>query len=415
MKLGQILSEGPHDPHRQKAIFMIGTPGSGKTTIARRLISGTGLKMLSSDTVYEWLTMRDDNPIVGKGYDDELYQHSEKLVQRQLELWRENKLGLLIDATGRTADRLLELKSYLEKILGYETMAVFVKTDLNTALDRNDMRQRRVDPEWIRNTHTIIGRNAKKIQAVFGRNFVQVDNPDGASIDDIAPYKEVFAFLNRTPMTESIVDDEYGVRLREVVEIIRRRAQPWMSGYGFRHLQKPFFRGLATSSIDAVHVGKLGFIEEVRTKRKPLHSPQLLHEFFNEVIAEAGGKANRDNSIFIAADENVIKTYGRPYVIIPLGEYHYTWADGWTDWYARAENTIQDTPSKFLEDHLAEGSPEVDQLRSDLLRGIRIDYGLPTAHQQGAEVMVSCKEALYLDRQVWADIVQYYRDQLQSL
>lgn len=412
MKLNKALVEGPHDPHRRKAIFMLGTPGSGKTTVARKLIGGSGLKMLSSDTAYEWLTMRGDDPIVGKGYDDDLYKHSGRLVQKQMKLWSESRLGLLIDATGRSVDRLLTLKSYLENVLGYETMAVYVTTDLATALNRNEERPRKVDSQWIRNVHRVVDQNVRRFREAFGRNFITVDNPEGANIDDIVPYKEVYAFLNRAPMTESIVNDEYGIRLREVVEIIRRRAQPWMYGWGFRNLDKPFYRGLLTPSDDAVRIGNLGFVATVRDDRTPLHSPKVVHDFFNEIISEAGGTANRSNSLFITSLLRDTKIYGKPHVIIPLGEYRYTWANYWMDWYSKVENVLYSSSSMVA--HIEQDSPKVRKLREELLKDIRIDTGLQEAYQQGSEVMVACKEALYLEEKVWADIAQYYPDGLQK-
>ena len=36
MRINEIL-EGPHDPYQYKAIFFAGSPGAGKTYVARKL------------------------------------------------------------------------------------------------------------------------------------------------------------------------------------------------------------------------------------------------------------------------------------------------------------------------------------------------------------------------------------------
>ena len=47
MRINEI-TEGPYDPFRHKAIFFAGSPGSGKTYIARKLAGAfQGLKPVS--------------------------------------------------------------------------------------------------------------------------------------------------------------------------------------------------------------------------------------------------------------------------------------------------------------------------------------------------------------------------------
>ncbi len=55
MRINEI-TEGPYDPFRHKAIFFAGSPGSGKTYIARKLAGAfQGLKQVNMDSVFKHL------------------------------------------------------------------------------------------------------------------------------------------------------------------------------------------------------------------------------------------------------------------------------------------------------------------------------------------------------------------------
>ena len=55
MRINEII-EGPHDPYQYKAIFFAGSPGAGKTYVARKL-AGTfqGLKQVNMDIWFKRL------------------------------------------------------------------------------------------------------------------------------------------------------------------------------------------------------------------------------------------------------------------------------------------------------------------------------------------------------------------------
>ena len=55
MKYYQELQEGLYDPNIFKAFFLAGGPGSGKSYVVRRTTGGTGLKIVNSDTAFEFL------------------------------------------------------------------------------------------------------------------------------------------------------------------------------------------------------------------------------------------------------------------------------------------------------------------------------------------------------------------------
>lgn len=411
MRLQELIVEGRHDPHIFKAIFMMGVPGSGKTAIAKRLIAGTGLKMVNSDSVYEWLTMKSDTPILTKGYEDELYRHSNRLVRKQMDNYIDGRLGLLIDSTGKKIERTIELKQRLES-LGYETMAVFVNADILTSLDRNDMRKRRVDPSWIRAIHGKIQNNLGMLQKLFGGDLIIVDNSEGASLAAVVPHQQVQTFLrkpSRRPpakkwLGENVrLQSDYGEQLRELSDIITEQCQPWIQEIGGMEnfYDLPFYRGIKNAVSGAWEV------RPVRQDRRPSDSPKALHEFFNRIIAQSGKVANRSNSLFAYGEPNRTLPYGATHVVIPLGDFHYTWSTEMQDWYGNALDYV--TYSDIMNHRLSDASLSAQKYTKALTNSIRGDDGsLLEARQSGHEVMIYSSHAILIDHHAWADLVEHH-------
>ena len=176
----QILSEGLYDPNIFKAFFLAGGPGSGKSFVARNVFTGTGLKVVNSDIVFEnslkkvglSLSMPDEEEY----FRDILRTKAKATVESQLDLYVKGRLGLVIDATGRDYN-IIHSQYGLLKQLGYDCYMVFVNTSLNVALERNAKRER-VVPEYItKKSWEGVQNNIGKFQNLFGlTNFVVVDN-----------------------------------------------------------------------------------------------------------------------------------------------------------------------------------------------------------------------------------------------
>ena len=143
MRINEIL-EGPHDPYQYKAIFFAGSPGSGKTYIARKLAGAfQGLKQVNMDSVFKHLMTQKKlswkMPPEEEPEREKQRQRSKELVAKQQQQYAEGGLGLLIDSTGRIYGTVEKIKNELEN-QGYQTTMIFVNTDLETALRRNKQR-----------------------------------------------------------------------------------------------------------------------------------------------------------------------------------------------------------------------------------------------------------------------------------
>ena len=170
MRINEI-TEGPYDPFRHKAIFFAGSPGSGKTYIARKLAGAfQGLKQVNMDSVFKHLMTQKKlswkMPPEEEPEREKQRQRSKELVAKQQQQYAEGGLGLLIDSTGRIYGTVEKIKNELEN-QGYQTTMIFVNTDLETALRRNKQRERTLPDELIHKNYKVIEQNIGRFQRLF--------------------------------------------------------------------------------------------------------------------------------------------------------------------------------------------------------------------------------------------------------
>ena len=189
------LKEGPHDKHIFKAIFMAGGPGSGKSFVAKKMLRGFGLKLINSDTIYEYLMKKQDmdhtdpNTIyspAGQATRD----YAKDLIRTQRTNYLDGKLGLVIDGTGRDAEKQHRLKKMVED-QGYETKMLFINTSLDVAQERNIKRgkagERQLPRKEVTTMWNAVQNNMMKFQQLFGAsNFHILDNSGGLEDPDRA-------------------------------------------------------------------------------------------------------------------------------------------------------------------------------------------------------------------------------------
>ena len=170
MRANEFL-EGPHDPYQYKAIFFAGSPGSGKTYVARKLAGVFGgLKQVNMDIIFKHLMTKKNlswkMPPEEEPEREKQRQRSKELVAKQQQSLSDSGLGLLIDSTGRIYETVEKIKNSLED-KGYETTMVFVNTDLQTALRRNKQRERQLPDDLIHKNFEVIEQNLGRFQRLF--------------------------------------------------------------------------------------------------------------------------------------------------------------------------------------------------------------------------------------------------------
>ena len=184
-----ILKEGVYDQGVFKAVFLMGGPGSGKSTIVKRLaLPALGLKMVNSDRHFEnglkkaglGLDLRTLDPA---DYDP-IRKKAKTLVGKELDMYIQGRLGLIFDTTSANLQKIKTYKKHLDN-LGYEYKIIFVNTNLENAQKRNELRARKLAPEIVKSDWESVQKNMKTLQSLFKRDFIEVTNND-----DVASFEQ---------------------------------------------------------------------------------------------------------------------------------------------------------------------------------------------------------------------------------
>jgi dephospho-CoA kinase len=204
----QPLEEGPNDPHIFKAVFMAGGPGSGKSYVASKLFKGTGLRMINSDEIYEYMMGKENLPLdpdtIFSPRGQEIRDKAKQITNRKQSSHLDGRLGLIIDGTGKDVAKIDKANEILRE-LGYDTIMLFVNTSLEIAQDRNLQRPRSLDPKQVDKMWNAVQQNIMAFQQVFGSaNFYVVDNSGGLEDPDRAKNfnqveKNIRKFLSSPP------------------------------------------------------------------------------------------------------------------------------------------------------------------------------------------------------------------------
>jgi predicted kinase len=193
----EFVSEGVYDPGILKAFFMAGGPGSGKSYVATELFDfpkgkvgsvsyATGLKLVNNDNAFE-KGLKDAGYNAGDladlAKDPEKWaevmvirDRAKKLTRGLQDNYLKSRLGQVIDGTGKDFDKISKTRDIYQN-LGYDTYMVFVNTSLEVALERNQMRERKLEDKMVEKMWKEVQNNLGHFQKLFGSDkMLIVDN-----------------------------------------------------------------------------------------------------------------------------------------------------------------------------------------------------------------------------------------------
>ena len=211
-KFQQYITEGVYDPAIFKAFFLAGGPGSGKSWVSARALSGMGLKVINSDNAFTRLLGKEQMSLKFADHTpaeiekrDKIRDRSKQVAGMQLAKALEGRLGLIIDSTARNVEKI-QMDAKRMRRLGYDIHMVFVNTSLEVALKRNQARVRKVPDAIVIANHKQVQNNIGKLQNLFGTsNFVIVDNNKVA--EDVNPtvHKAIRKMISKKPTSYQAV------------------------------------------------------------------------------------------------------------------------------------------------------------------------------------------------------------------
>ena len=196
ISLMQLLKEVQGKP---VAILLAGAPGAGKGSVLADL-DLSGLKTLNLDDTIAALSKTDGFTLNQKAADAEdrskfmkaMAQATKKLKGEQIPQTIANKESFILDGTSASKNQTIKLVNELKEA-GYEVMMLYVYTDLETSLKRNQERfeksggeDRSLLPGSVLSAWKGVTQNFEDYQDLFGSNFVSVANTgDSETMKDI--------------------------------------------------------------------------------------------------------------------------------------------------------------------------------------------------------------------------------------
>ena len=196
ISLMQLLKEVQGRP---VAILLAGAPGAGKGSVLADL-DLSGLKTLNLDDTIAALSKTDGFTLNQKAADAEdrskfmkaMAAATKKLKGEQIPQAIANKESFILDGTSASKNQTIKLVNELKEA-GYEVMMLYVYTDLETSLKRNQERfeksggeDRSLLPGSVLSAWKGVTQNFEDYQNLFGDNFVSVANTgDSETMKDI--------------------------------------------------------------------------------------------------------------------------------------------------------------------------------------------------------------------------------------
>lgn len=206
IKFKTFMYEGVDDPAIFKAVFLAGGPGSGKSFIVGKTgLPALGMKVVNSDDAFENAMKK-----AGKAMTpDEIFSdegqairgRAKSLTAKKQAMYIKGRLGLVIDGTGKDFNKIVKQRKTLQE-LGYDTAMIFVNTDLDTAIERDKMRDRSLGAKEVTSYWKAVQKNIGAFQTMFGKQkMLVVDNSTGKDFkkETLRAYRDVKKFLDKEP------------------------------------------------------------------------------------------------------------------------------------------------------------------------------------------------------------------------
>ena len=180
-----LVLDSINDKGRLKAIFIAGIPGAGKSYTVKTLSGSIQPAVVNIDRATEWITHTSGIESSSENWETHFKDRTERMTKNALYHQINGIRPLFIDGTTSNPDSIFRRAKIL-KSLGYDVGMIFVRTDLDVALNRAKKRAgkigRHVDEQFIRAVHSASEENISKFSSyfeffkIYENNIDQMDN-----------------------------------------------------------------------------------------------------------------------------------------------------------------------------------------------------------------------------------------------
>ncbi len=219
--LNEQLNESINDKGILKAVFFIGLPGAGKTSMIKDLHDGAiPLMILNSD---KWTKWYDDN--YGRKEWRDIGRIVKKRTTSNVVSHVNGLLPIYVDTTVAKPRQFAARVKFLEEF-GYDTKLFHVDVKLETALKRNKERAEKgeqylVDPQHIIKTYSVLNKDLSSFKSIVP-DYKRVMNNDFEFTKEIG--MKLFNEMNR--FFKSPVKNPVG---KELLDFMRKMGYKYYS------------------------------------------------------------------------------------------------------------------------------------------------------------------------------------------
>ena len=177
-----LIQEGVYDPGIFKAVFLMGGPGSGKSTVVKQLsLTALGLKTVNTDKAFETGLKKAGQTLdltqVPGSIRDPIRKGAKRRTGKAMDMYLNGRLGLVFDTTSADSSKV---KSYMRRLelLGYESKMIYVSASLDNALKRNAKRARVLPDEVVKSDWERSQKNLNTMKKIFKKDLYTITNDD---------------------------------------------------------------------------------------------------------------------------------------------------------------------------------------------------------------------------------------------
>ena len=199
------LMEGVNDPAIFKAVFLAGGPGSGKSfVVGKTALKALGFRLINSDDAFEKglkkAGLTTDPEDIASAQGQAVRASAKAITGKIMTIALEGRNGIVVDGTGKDYAKIKKQVDMLRG-LGYAVHMIFVNTDLETAMTRNNSRSRSLPDDMVTKMWKDVQKNIGKFQGLFRNRMIVLDNSEGSDIETstLEAYKDIKTWAAKPP------------------------------------------------------------------------------------------------------------------------------------------------------------------------------------------------------------------------